>query len=200
MNASDPTLARRLSSAVPWALMVLFFFWASGEARKTQQQKQRTQDVRNEQRKRALMIAQTSNNAIVMCDSRHQVTLFNAKAEEMFGWSADKMVGQSIDILIPAGMRAEHARHMDAAANAMRNKPVDWEMTKVVESTAVHRDGHEFPVRMAMSALKYGNEVEFIARATTPDAPMKEPTSKPAPPLPVPVVPATPNKAEAKGK
>jgi len=53
-------------------------------------------------------ILEIAGDAILSIDANRRITLFNAAAERLFGYSRDEMLGHSIDILIPARFRAAH--------------------------------------------------------------------------------------------
>ncbi len=47
-------------------------------------------------------------DAVVVCNAQGEVTLWNAAAERMFGFSAAEAMGQSMDIIIPERLRQRH--------------------------------------------------------------------------------------------
>lgn len=50
----------------------------------------------------------TMPDAIVAIDSQGRITLFNAVAEQIFGYPADEVLGQNVAILMPPPYRDEH--------------------------------------------------------------------------------------------
>jgi PAS domain S-box-containing protein len=52
-------------------------------------------------------IVDSSDDAIVAGDSTGIVTLWNNGAEKLFGYSRDEILGQSVDVLVPADRRGE---------------------------------------------------------------------------------------------
>jgi len=55
---------------------------------------------------RALVAA--AGDAVVACDARGTVTLWNPAAERMFGYTEEEALGQSLDIIIPERLRKRH--------------------------------------------------------------------------------------------
>ena len=49
-----------------------------------------------------------ASDAIVATDARGRITLWNPGAVRMFGFTADEAIGQSLDLIIPEGLRARH--------------------------------------------------------------------------------------------
>jgi PAS domain-containing protein len=50
------------------------------------------------------------DKAIVIVDVGGIIRLWNARAEEWFGYSAEAAIGQSLDLIVPAEFRADHWR------------------------------------------------------------------------------------------
>ena len=56
----------------------------------------------------AARILDGSSDAIVVCDTLGRVRLWNASAERVFGFSRTETMGASLDLIIPARLRARH--------------------------------------------------------------------------------------------
>jgi PAS domain S-box-containing protein len=50
----------------------------------------------------------TTGDAIVACDARGAILLWNPAAERLFGYSAAEAMGQSLDLIIPERQRQRH--------------------------------------------------------------------------------------------
>ncbi len=86
-------------------------------------------------------IVESSDDAIVGKDLEGTVTSWNRGAERLFGYSADEMVGTSIERLIPAGRQAEereilekirrneHVRHFETLRRTKAGALVDVSVT-----------------------------------------------------------------------
>jgi PAS domain S-box-containing protein len=49
-------------------------------------------------------------SGMVMTDRSGAIVMLNTEIERLFGYSRDELIGQSIEILVPTGLRAEHER------------------------------------------------------------------------------------------
>jgi PAS domain S-box-containing protein len=56
----------------------------------------------------AARIVAESGDAVMFADREGVVRLWNRAAEEMFGWTADEMIGHSMDPIIPERLRGRH--------------------------------------------------------------------------------------------
>jgi rsbT co-antagonist protein RsbR len=100
-------------------------------------------------------IVNLSKDAIILIDTNQRITLFNAGAEGMFGFAADEVLGQPLDILMPPDLVAPHARHVrEFAASADLMRP----MEKRSILTVYRRDGSRFPAEATISKLEINGE------------------------------------------
>src|SRR5690349_11871751 len=51
-------------------------------------------------------------DAIITIDESQRILHFNHGAEEIFGWRAADILGQSLELLLPERFRATHASHI----------------------------------------------------------------------------------------
>jgi two-component system, sensor histidine kinase and response regulator len=87
-------------------------------------------------------------------DSNGIITDWNVQAEITFGWSRSEAVGQSLyKTIVPNRHRDEHQHIVDE----LLASPEASVMRKRVETTRLHRDGHEFPVELSISVIRVGN-------------------------------------------
>ncbi len=82
---------------------------------------------------------------IVIEDLSGRIVDLNAEAERVYGWSREEILGQSIDLLIPAPEQEKaHAfREHCRASGSMRN----------IETIKCNRKGEEIPVLLSLSVL-----------------------------------------------
>jgi PAS domain S-box-containing protein len=112
--------------------------------------KRAEQDLR-ESKNRIGQIIDQALDAFVSMDSAGIVTAWNRSAEEIFGWPAHKAIGKSLaGLIVPERYRAAHERGLQRFLETGRGPLLD----KHVELLAVHRDGHEFPVELSVTAVK----------------------------------------------
>jgi PAS domain S-box-containing protein len=67
-------------------------------------------------------IVEHTGDAIIFADRDGVIRLWNAGAEEIFGFRADEMIGQSMDPIIPENLRARHWEGYDQTMNSGRTR------------------------------------------------------------------------------
>jgi PAS domain S-box-containing protein len=106
----------------------------------------------SEEKSRALL--ESASDGVIAVETDGRITLVNAKAEEMFGYPRDQLLGQSVEILIPARFREIHALHRNDYLARPRPRP----MGVGLNLTGQRRDGTEFPVEIGLSFIKSGQQ------------------------------------------
>src|SRR3954454_953606 len=109
---------------------------------------------------RGRLILETANDAYVAMDGTGVIIDWNQRAEQIFGWSRDEIIGHAVsDTIIPPHFREMHLRGLDHY-NETGEGPV---LSKRMELSALHRDGHEFPVELAIGPVRLRSGVTFHA-------------------------------------
>jgi len=110
--------------------------------------------------KKLQTLVDTALDAVVMMDSEGRITGWNRQATEIFGWSQEEIIGQEITAtVIPLRYRDAHVeglKHFLATG-------VGEFLNKRVETHALHHDGHEFPVELAIAVVMTEGKPEFSA-------------------------------------
>jgi two-component system sensor histidine kinase/response regulator len=105
-------------------------------------------------------IIETALDAFIGMDAHGLVTDWNAQAERTFGWSRADVLGRSFaDMMIPHRDRDTHADGLWQFATTGEG-PV---LNRRIEITALHRDGHEFPIELAICPIDWADTHHFAA-------------------------------------
>ncbi|HEX3662447.1 MAG TPA: PAS domain S-box protein [Acidobacteriaceae bacterium] len=115
------------------------------------------EQARMERRFRQLLEA--APDAIVEVSADGQMVLVNQVAEEMFGYSRDELLGQSVDLLVPDVVRAHHRGYRNGYLEHPRTRP----MGSGLELHGRRRDGTLFPVEISLSPIQTENGVHVTA-------------------------------------
>ncbi len=85
--------------------------------------------------------------ATIITNQIGQITLINEQAGHVFGYSTDELIGQPVEMLIPASARNAHPDHRaDYIA-----EPRVRRMSALKELNALRKDGTEFPAEIELS-------------------------------------------------
>lgn len=97
--------------------------------------------------------------ALLIVDERGLIQLVNREAERLFGYSRDLLIGNAVEMLVPAAKRGQHQQ--DRAA-FLRN-PEARAMGTGRHLQAVRRDGTVFPAEIALSPVRFGEQVHVLS-------------------------------------
>ncbi|MEX2467317.1 MAG: PAS domain S-box protein [Gemmatimonadota bacterium] len=105
-------------------------------------------------------IVSASSDAIIMTDDAQRITLFNAGAEKVFGYTAGEITGRPLETLLPEGFRTAHDQHLGRfAASATESRSMGEHRTIYGR----RRNGQEFPAEVSISKIKSGRGWTFVA-------------------------------------
>jgi len=99
-------------------------------------------------------------DAVVQMNAEGIVTGWNDQAESVFGWTRMEAVGRMLnEMIIPPQYREAHLRGMQRYLATGKASILNSR----IELVSLHRDGHEFPVELAIAAIKVHGRHEFSA-------------------------------------
>jgi len=96
---------------------------------------------------------------IIVCNRPGAIVLANTKAQQLFGYPAEALLGQRIEVLVPEAAAARHA-HLRASFNAL---PQVRAMGSNRALLARRRDGSVFPVEISLSYFNLEEELYMVA-------------------------------------
>jgi len=103
-------------------------------------------------------VIETAMDAVVMTDDRGTIIKWNARAEEVLGWSKEEACGRDLQNMFTP------FKYQDGSVSSLRqlllirNSAVRHSL---IETTAIHRDGHEFPVELTAAQIKIKGKRAF---------------------------------------
>jgi len=104
-------------------------------------------------------LLETSPDAVLVVDGTGRILFANQQAEELFAYSVDELLGQSVEMLVPQRLRAGHAIHRAQYATA----PHPRSMGSGLALFGQRRNGAEFPVEISLSPMTIEGQTLFSA-------------------------------------
>jgi PAS domain S-box-containing protein len=112
------------------------------------------------QRQQTRSIISTASDPFIAIDPHGVVTDWNHRAEVVFGWPRDEAMGRELaELIIPPHLRQAHRDGLRRVLSGGERRVLD----RRVELTALHRDGHEVAVELAVWQMGSGSERSFNA-------------------------------------
>ena len=105
-------------------------------------------------------IVKTALDCIITINSKGEIIEWNPAAEQTFGYTREEILGSTMsETIVPQHMRQAHENGM----NRYLDTQVSHILGQRIEISALHRDGHEFPVELAITPLMLDDEQIFTA-------------------------------------
>lgn len=138
--------------------------------------RKRIADALQESEERSRLLIENAPEAVIMVDPAGVVMLINSKAEELFGYARDDVVGQPEAMLIPDRCREECSRLNGEIFGGSNSSSLSLES----HMNAVRKGGGEFPVEMRASRISMGGKtyifkmISDVSRRMSDDRVMKD--------------------------
>jgi PAS domain S-box-containing protein len=88
-------------------------------------------------------------DAVIVSDPEGKITLWNAAAERIFGFSEEEAMGKSLDIIIPQRLQQ---RHWDGYEKTMQTGQTRYG-TELLKVPATHKDGRQLSIAFTVALL-----------------------------------------------
>lgn len=96
---------------------------------------------------------------VVIIDKSGIILLVNTRAEQMFGYPREQLIGQPHSMLIPERFRTVHEKYQSDYFEEPKTRP----MGTVPDFAGLHQDGSEFPVEISLNFIDSINGVLVLA-------------------------------------
>lgn len=152
-GATDYVIKQHLERLPPAVLRALALRRARDDKLRAEAELRRS-DVRHKS------ILDAALDAVITIDAGGAIVAWNPRAEAIFGWPAAEVLGRRIsDSIIPPRFREAHERGL-AHFLVSGEGPL---LNRRVEVTALHREGREFPVELAITPIPEDDRWTFTA-------------------------------------
>src|ERR1019366_10502154 len=108
-------------------------------------------------------LLESAPDAILELDSDGRIVLLNRMAEQLFGYTREELLGQTVEALVPEALRTAHKRYRSQYIN----QPVTRPMGSGLRLEARRKDGSHFPVEISLSPVK--SQTGFLVTAIIRD-------------------------------
>ncbi|MEX0829754.1 MAG: PAS domain S-box protein [Nitrospirales bacterium] len=121
-------------------------------------ERKNTEIALQEREEETRLILDTALDAVVTFNQTGNILSWNSQAERMFGWSRQEILGQSlVRTIIPPIYREGYLEGLKSYVQT----GVSEILNHRVELSGLHRDGHDFPLEMAMTAVRSKGQFIF---------------------------------------
>lgn len=110
-----------------------------------------------ESERRLRVIVDTAIDGIITIDERGIILSLNKSGEKMFGYTADEVTGQGVNILMPDPFRNEHDGYIRSYLESGEKKIIGIGRTAL----GLRKDGSEFPISLAVSVARLDENMIF---------------------------------------
>jgi PAS domain S-box-containing protein len=116
--------------------------------------------LRRQERQERSQVLENALDAVIGVDQSDRIIDWNKQAEIIFGWTKNEAIGRPMgNLLIPERYREAHRRGMEHFLKTSEGPILD----RRIEVEALRKDGSEFPVELAVTAIKTSQGYKFYS-------------------------------------
>ncbi len=105
---------------------------------------------RKKAEKQFRLVVESVPNAIILVNSKGEITMTNKQTEKQFGYINEELIGEKLEILIPERFRNNHISFRDK----FHKNPQTRSMGVGRDLFALRKDGTEFPAEIGLNPIK----------------------------------------------
>lgn len=95
----------------------------------------------------ALSLVRDAPDAIIYADSQGIIRFWNRGAERIFGFAAEEATGQTLDVIVPEGLRA---RHWAGYEKTMQTGNTRYGAGEILAVPAMRKDGRRISIEFTI--------------------------------------------------
>lgn len=123
-------------------------------------QRIQTRNLLEQSEKRNRLIMNASLNAIITIDSKGKIIFWNNRAETVFGWKKEEVLGGILsEIIVPHRYVEAHNKGIERYMKT-GDGPV---LNRQFETMGLNKNGDEFPVEISITSIKQNGETFFCS-------------------------------------
>jgi two-component system, cell cycle sensor histidine kinase and response regulator CckA len=107
-------------------------------------------------------LMESASQGIIAVDRQGHMEIVNHKAEELFGYAREEMIGRPLEMLLPEGLRASHVAHRQNYFGRPHPRP----MGIGLELSGRRKNGDDFPLEISLNHIGMDGNALAIAFIT----------------------------------
>ncbi|MCX4246606.1 two-component system sensor histidine kinase NtrB [Paraliomyxa miuraensis] len=101
----------------------------------------------------------STRDAVVCIDGGSRIVLFNAAAEQMFGYAASEVRGQDVEILMAEPHASEHGAYVARYERTREPRAIG----RIRSVAARRKNGEVFPIELSVTEVEAGDTIRYGA-------------------------------------
>ena len=110
---------------------------------------------------RLRQVLESAPDAMVIVGGAGKIVMTNAQLVSMFGYPQEELLGQAVEMLMPARLRDGHRTHRRAYSEAPALRPMGIR----ADLWGLRKDGSEFPVEISLGPIEGGEGKGLVVSA-----------------------------------
>ena len=122
-------------------------------------QRKQTEEALRESEERFRLVVQSAPSAMIVVDKKGKIILANVNAENLFGYGANELMGQPVELLVPHQFRAVHSQlHRDYL-----DQPQALAIGKRGSLYGLRKDRRELPLEIGLAPYQTSEGLHVLA-------------------------------------
>jgi PAS domain S-box-containing protein len=105
------------------------------------------------------LIVEAAPNGMLLVDEYGMIVMVNTSVLHQFGYEREELLGQSVEILVPASVRSHHQQHRAGFVKT----PQARAMGEGRDLFGIQKDGSEFPVEIGLTPIQTAKGIRVLA-------------------------------------